>query len=138
MTKWAQFIERQLGRVGWTGARLADEAGFNKSLVTDWRNKGMLPSVKNARLTAIALQIPVAEAFIAAGFAEPDELLASEVDRPVSAFSNEELVTEISRRLLSADYAEAGDSGVGRAQRAAARRHRVKDGDQGGQVSQGR
>ena len=37
MTKWAQFIERQLGRVGWTGARLADEAGFNKSLVAAGR-----------------------------------------------------------------------------------------------------
>lgn len=115
MTKWSEFIERYLARRKITGARLSEITGINKSLISDWRTKDASPSTKNARLAALGLRAPIAEAFEAAGFIEPGDLAYSVTDRPTSDLSADELVTEIRARLealeanRAAAKAETGD-----------------------------
>lgn len=99
MTEWSAFIERNLDQRGITGAKLAELAGFDKSQVTAWRQRGSAPSVKNARAAAVALGVSVVEAFVAAGFMEPADVDITEIDRPLTDRADDELMRELARRL---------------------------------------
>lgn len=82
-------------------AQLASAAGYDKSLVTKW-SQGKHVSPKLARDTALALNAPVLDAFIAAGYLTPEDTRAKVVERPIKLLSNEELLAEVGHRMKGA------------------------------------
>lgn len=95
---WWSFLDQQLRDRGWSPSDLARAAGVSQGRIADWRDSGTVPSVKNARVVAHALDLPVLVVLVAAGI-----LTADEVDLPerpsLGDFTSLELLGELERRI---------------------------------------
>ncbi|GJJ22337.1 hypothetical protein MTY414_60100 [Mycolicibacterium mageritense] len=99
LMKW---LDKRIADAKTNAAAVADKAGINKSTITKWRG-GSQPRPSDLRMVANALGAPVLEAFLAAGYLKPgDTRMVVQVDRPLTQRSDEELVTEVNRRLKEA------------------------------------
>lgn len=77
MSTWWDFVKARLDRTGMTQMALAAEIGVDKSVVSDWKNKGAMASSKNARAVAHVFDDPEIDALVAAGHAVPNRGLAA-------------------------------------------------------------
>ncbi|MGC5033034.1 helix-turn-helix domain-containing protein [Micromonospora sp. DT229] len=90
---WASYLRRMTKRPGWSVARLAREAGINKSTIFGWM-KGDGVTVASVKAIAKALGDDEAHALAAAGGAQRGDALDSDL-------------RIILRRLASPDASEA-------------------------------
>lgn len=79
-------------------AQVAERAGFDKSQLTKW-SQGKQVSPRLARETAVALNAPILEAFIAAGYLLPEDANVEIVERPIQSLSDDELLNEVLNRM---------------------------------------
>lgn len=101
MTDWWDFVNRYMALRKMNGAQVAALAGFDKSRLTGWSRGGDV-TPKLARDTAVALNAPVLDAFVAAGYLKPEDTTAEVIERPIKLLTDEELVAEVTRRLKEA------------------------------------
>lgn len=79
---------------------VASSAGIGDYIITRWRNDGRSPKPEHVRALAHALNKPVLEAFIEAGFLTADDTdRVVEIGRPLTAHDDHALLREIRRRL---------------------------------------
>lgn len=98
MTDWWAFVSRYMALRKMNSTQVAERAGFNKSRMTDWSD-GKAVSPKLARDTAKALNAPVLDAFVAAGYLEPEDTNAEVIEKPASSLSDDELLIAIDNRV---------------------------------------
>jgi transcriptional regulator with XRE-family HTH domain len=107
MTDWWDFVSRYLELRDTNAAQVAKKAGYDKAQLSKWR-QGASVSPKLARDTALALNAPVLDAFIAAGYLRPEDTTAEVIERPVSELGDEELLAEVRQRMKGARHGVAG------------------------------
>ncbi|SFA38186.1 Transcriptional regulator, contains XRE-family HTH domain [Rhodococcoides kroppenstedtii] len=79
---------------------LANAAGYNKSVVSNWVNgRTKVPSLEALRRTAEALQVPMGEALVAAEYITADEIGATTLPADLASVDTGELIREIGARL---------------------------------------
>lgn len=103
-TQLTDWIDAKAKARGTTASAVAARAGVNKATVSKWRT-GQSPDPDMVRRIASALDAPVLEAFIAAGFLDrSDTTKVIELPRALADLDATELTDELHRRL---DLAEA-------------------------------
>lgn len=100
---WRDYIERHLVPYDRNVAALAAKAGLQRSIVSQWVNKGTQPSLENARKFANGVGVPLLQVLVAAGLITEEEAkLRAAAPPDAGKLSNEELVDELQRRLARA------------------------------------
>ncbi len=98
MSDWWDFVSRYMRQREMTRDQVAERGGFNKSRMTEW-SRGASVTPKLARDTALAMNAPVLDAFVAAGYLEPEDAQAEIIERPASSLSDEELINAVTDRV---------------------------------------
>lgn len=98
MTDWWDFVSRYIAARETNGAQVAAKAGYDKSLLTRW-SRGSSPTPKMVRDTALALNAPVLDAFIAAGYLQPEDTTIEAIERPIGKLTDDELLAEVRHRM---------------------------------------
>ncbi|MCP3799771.1 helix-turn-helix domain-containing protein [Allokutzneria sp. A3M-2-11 16] len=93
-TAWSRYVDDQLARLGWSPARLSRESNVSEGRISTWRTKGTAPTLDNARAVAKAFNVDLLPLLAAAGL-----LTDEEVSRPLSAYTDHEICSEIERRF---------------------------------------
>lgn len=78
-TKWSVFIREHLERKRWTQRQLAEAVAVTGSAVSRWISSDMKPEIASIRAVAIAFDVQVVDAMIAAEAVTEDELRAARV-----------------------------------------------------------
>ena len=96
---FVEYLEAHLARHNWTVDQLAEKSGMSPSVIFRWRH-GFVPNIKNARLFAKAVGVPVMDVLIKSGQITREEAGAGlftldEVETPV-------LARELTRRIEAA------------------------------------
>jgi len=101
---FAEFIDAQLKRKGWSIRQCAAETGLSESLIHRWRTNNYTPNIANARTFAHGVGVSVLDVLIASGQITPDEVCSSvkPPERGLDAWSSVELLQEVIRRLETA------------------------------------
>lgn len=98
MSEWWDFVSRYMRQREMTRDQVAERGRFNKSRMTEW-SRGASVTPKLARDAALALNAPVLDAFIAAGYLQPEDTQAQVVERPIRSLSDDELLNEVTERM---------------------------------------
>lgn len=98
MSIWWDFVSRYMRQREMTRDQVAERGGFNKSRMSEW-SKGASVTPKLARDTALAMNAPVLDAFVAAGYLQPEDTQAQVVERPLRSLSDDELLNEVLERM---------------------------------------
>lgn len=100
MSKWSEWLHRQMTAKDVDQTTLAGAAGYNKSIVSNWlADKTGQPKLDSVRRTADALGVSVAEALVAAEYISADELQNSRLPADISAIDTADLLREVGARL---------------------------------------
>lgn len=96
---FVEYLEGHLARRNWTIDQLAEKSGMSPSVIFRWRH-GYVPNIKNARLFAKAVGVPVLDVLIKSGQITREEaggklFTLDEIDTPV-------LARELTRRIEAA------------------------------------
>ncbi|GAA5104707.1 helix-turn-helix transcriptional regulator [Haloechinothrix salitolerans] len=94
-TAWSRYVDDQLARLGWTPAELSRKSSVSEGRISSWRTKGTAPTLDNARAVAKALRVDLLPLLAEAGL-----LTREEVGRPLSAYTDHEICSEIERRFV--------------------------------------
>ncbi|OZM74025.1 hypothetical protein CFN78_06980 [Amycolatopsis antarctica] len=102
---WYQYVQRRLDQLDMSTIAFEDKTGVSRTRLHGWKTGGAVrPDI--VRVVAEALDLPILQAFVVAGFLKPDEVgqtAAAPID-PMS-LSNDEILGEVRRRM---DAAEGG------------------------------
>lgn len=96
---WHHYVQNKLDELGWSGVRFEQESGISRTRLVHWRN-GSNVSPDNVRAAAEAFNVPVLQAFVAAGFLTAEEArqkAAAPVDP--ATLTNDQLLEEVRRRM---------------------------------------
>ncbi|MET9329517.1 helix-turn-helix transcriptional regulator [Tsukamurella sp. NPDC003166] len=97
---WAAWLRREIERRGITNMALAEEAGVDKATVGKWLSgKSPVRSHEIVRAVAIALDVDVKDAYLAAGVLLPGDLEVHVVQKPLAEVPSGDLVAELGARL---------------------------------------
>src|SRR5690606_35599539 len=99
---FADFIDEQLKRKGWSIRQCAAETGLSESLLHRWRTNNYTPNIANARTFAHGVGVGVLDVLIASGQISPEEAhssAAGRTERSLDGWSSVELLQEVINRL---------------------------------------
>src|SRR5690606_8880663 len=99
---FAEFIDAQLKRKGWSIRQCAAETGLSESLIHRWRTNNYTPNIANARTFAHGVGVSVLDVLIASGQISPEEAhssAAGRTERSLDGWSSVELLQEVINRL---------------------------------------
>lgn len=71
--KWLDYVDHLLDLYGLTTAQFTARIGSHKTMISHWRN-GTIPGPDKLREIADEFGRPIAELFVAAGYAKPEEV----------------------------------------------------------------
>lgn len=104
---WWQWFADTAGTAD--GATIAEAAGVSEPQVSRWRRGTNRPDADKVVRFARYFGKPALEALVAAGYITADDAHKTvTVERPVSEFSDDELIEEVRRRMRSVDGAQEG------------------------------
>lgn len=113
MSKWSDWLRRQMTAKNVDQTTLAEAAGYNKSIVSNWlADKTGQPKLDSVRRTAKALNVSIAEALVAAEFIDEDDLHNTRLPADITSIDTAELIREISSRLGYRTSIEASGEGT--------------------------
>lgn len=100
--EWGNWVGRHLSQKGWRPADASRASGVSASIISRWLDGQMDPGVENLRKFAEAVDVPILEAFVAAGY-----LTAEEAGQPPAPAADPadlntmDLLEEIRTRIAS-------------------------------------
>ena len=118
MTQWTDWIDRQKrARKIENDSEVAALAGYDKSLISNWRTGKSQASAERVIDTAVGLRAPVGDALAAAGYIDKSQWSGGTSTPSAQDVPNDELIEELRHRLI--DGAQVTDAAAARAVRAA-------------------
>jgi transcriptional regulator with XRE-family HTH domain len=99
------YLRAQLAEKDWTSADLGRHAGVHPASISKWLRGLEVPSVENSRKVADALGANLLEILVSIGILTRDEVRGRGTVVDLERLSDDQLVSELRRRLAAA----AGD-----------------------------
>lgn len=72
-TGWANWVNKHLTQRGWRPADASRASGVSASIISRWLDGQMDPGIDNLRKFAEAVDVPILQAFVAAGYLSAEE-----------------------------------------------------------------
>ncbi len=100
-TRWWEYVETNLRNRGLSPGDLSEMANVDRSRISEWkRGKGV--SLETARAVARVFEVSPLEAWVAAELITDEEARLQRARPDPADFSDQELITELTRRLKRA------------------------------------